>query len=50
MLWIFSILCLLAWVAAMANSYMFDGAIHVLLVLGVVALVCQLIARRNSAV
>jgi hypothetical protein len=49
MLWIFSVIFALAWLAGVMNGYTLDGSIHVLLVLAITALAFEFISRRQSA-
>ena len=50
MLWIFSVIFALMWLAGLSNGYTLDGSIHVLLVLAITALAFEFIAKRHSAV
>ena len=50
MLWMFSVISVLAWLAALVNGNTFDGSIHVLLVLAIVALAFEFISKRRSAI
>ena len=49
-LWMFSVISVLAWLAAVVNGNTFDGSIHVLLVLAITALAFEFISRRQSAI
>jgi hypothetical protein len=48
MLWILSVIFVLAWLAGLENGYSFDGSIHVLLVLAITALAFEFISKRQS--
>lgn len=50
MLWIFSLIFAVAWLAGLMNGYTFDGSIHVLLVLAITALAFEFISKRQSPV
>ena len=50
MLWSLSLIFALAWLEGLVNGYTLDGAIHVLLVLAVIALALELISKRQSAI
>jgi hypothetical protein len=50
MLWFFSVIFALAWLAGLVSGNTFDGSIHVLLVLAVTALAFEFISRRQSVV
>ena len=49
MLWIFSLIFTLAWLAAFVNGDTFDGSIHILLVLAATALAFEFISKHQSA-
>ncbi len=50
MLWMFSAIFALVWLAGLVSGYTFDGSIHVLLVLAITALAFEFISRRRSAI
>jgi hypothetical protein len=50
MLWMFSLIFALAWLAGLVSGNTFDGSIHVLLVLAITALAFEFISKRHSAV
>jgi hypothetical protein len=50
MLWIFSLIFAVAWLAGLMNGYTFDGSIHVLLVLAITALAFEFISKRQSPI
>jgi hypothetical protein len=47
MLWTVFIILLVLWLIGVVSSYTLGGFVHILLVLAVVALLFQLITRRN---
>ena len=48
MLWVFSVIFALVWLAGLLNGYTFAGSIHVLLVLAITALIFEIVSRRKS--
>jgi hypothetical protein len=50
MLWIFSVIFALMWLAGLLSGYTLDGSIHVLLVLAITALAFEFISKRQSAI
>jgi hypothetical protein len=49
-LWIFSVISALAWLAGLVSGNTFDGSIHVLLALAIIALAFEFISRRQSTI
>lgn len=49
MLWIFSVIFAFVWVMGLVNGYTFAGAIHILLLLAITALVFEFVSRGKSA-
>ena len=50
MLWFFSVIFALAWLAGLVSGNTFDGSIHVLLVLAITALAFEFISKHQSAI
>ena len=48
MLWTLFIILLVLWLLGVVSSYTLGGFIHILLVLAVIALVCQLLTGRRT--
>jgi len=46
----FSLIFALAWLAGLVSGNTYDGSIHVLLVLAIIALAFEFISKRHSAV
>ena len=49
MLWTIFVILLVLWFLGLVSSYTLGGYIHLLLVLAVIVLVCQLLTGRRSA-
>ena len=47
MLWTIFVILLVMWLLGLVTSYTFGGFVHLLLVLAVIVLVCQLIRGRR---
>jgi len=45
MLWIFSVIFAFLWAMGLVNGYTFAGAIHILLILAITALVFEVVSR-----
>jgi hypothetical protein len=50
MLWIFSVVFVLMWLAGLVSGNTFAGAIHVLLVLAITALAFEFISKHQSVI
>ena len=48
MLWTIAVILLVLWVLGLATSYTLGGVVHLLLVIALVVILYQFIARRRS--